>query len=78
MFAPTSPLPAALSRRRTHMSDTIVNRNSRSPQFLSGGAFERAAMVQFLASRGISARFMGADDGEEGEGEAGGQGCATQ
>ncbi|KAK8853074.1 hypothetical protein IAR55_003775 [Kwoniella newhampshirensis] len=80
MFASTSK-PPTLSFNKTHRQSTIIERNTRSARFSSGGAFERATLLQFLASRGIVTRVDGADD-DDGEGEIGDEGgirgCATQ
>ncbi|WRT70369.1 uncharacterized protein IL334_007367 [Kwoniella shivajii] len=82
MFAPThSTISPSFSR--THLAQNIMNRNTRLPRFLSGGAFERATLLQFLTSRGITVRTEIDPDGGEGEGESeedpqGVEGCATQ
>ncbi|WWC71849.1 uncharacterized protein I206_105808 [Kwoniella pini CBS 10737] len=78
MFAPTqTPMNPSFSRK--HLSETIVERNTRVPRFLSGGSFDRATLLQFFASRGITVRSQAHDDdvlnGDDGDGV---EGCATQ
>ncbi|WWD19486.1 hypothetical protein CI109_103946 [Kwoniella shandongensis] len=81
MFAPTSKPPIP-SFNRTHRQSTIIERNTRSARFYSGGAFDRATILQFLASRGVVTRVEGDDDDDDGGGEMGDEGgvrgCATQ
>nr|XP_018260705.1 uncharacterized protein I303_06420 [Kwoniella dejecticola CBS 10117]OBR82863.1 hypothetical protein I303_06420 [Kwoniella dejecticola CBS 10117] len=78
MFAPThASITPSFSRK--HLSETIIERNTRAPRFLSGGSFERATLLQFLASRGITVRSQAPDaDAMEGEDGDGVEGCATQ
>ncbi|WWC94713.1 hypothetical protein V866_001561 [Kwoniella sp. B9012] len=83
MFAPTH-MPISPSFSRMHLAQNIIERNTRLPRFLPGGSFERATLLQFLASRGIRVRaepasHMNGVDGEEGnEDDEGVEGCATQ
>ncbi|OCF32192.1 hypothetical protein I316_06106 [Kwoniella heveanensis BCC8398] len=80
IFGP-APTPIVPSFNKTHLAQTITERNTRLPRFLSGGAFERATLLQFLMTRGLVARVgdnlpgVADEDGEIGEG---GQGCETQ
>ncbi|WVR07807.1 hypothetical protein IAU60_004850 [Kwoniella sp. DSM 27419] len=73
MFAPTAQRPEP-SFARTHRAETIIDRNTRLPRFLSGGAFERAQLVQYLMSRGFLANVGPAD----GSGAEGGGGSGVQ
>ncbi|WVO18704.1 hypothetical protein L204_106424 [Cryptococcus depauperatus] len=70
MFSPIQNRPANFnSFCRTHLSEQIIDRNLRSPRFVSGSLFERAALLQMLANRGINVRIArsGEEDGEEGD-----------
>ncbi|WVR00334.1 hypothetical protein IAU59_007477 [Kwoniella sp. CBS 9459] len=88
IFGPTSNTLIP-SFNKTYLAQTITDRNTRLPRFLSGGAFERATLLQFLMTRGLVARAGGDDvDGagggmigladDDGENAEGGQGCETQ
>nr|XP_019044312.1 hypothetical protein I302_07596 [Kwoniella bestiolae CBS 10118]OCF23242.1 hypothetical protein I302_07596 [Kwoniella bestiolae CBS 10118] len=85
MFAPTHQ-PITPSFSRMHLAQNIIERNTRLPRFLPGGSFERATLLQFLASRGIRVRsevaaashLNGEGGGEGDEDDESVEGCATQ
>ncbi|WVF73160.1 hypothetical protein IAT40_007979 [Kwoniella sp. CBS 6097] len=80
IFGPTTTPPVP-SFNKTHLASTITERNTRLPRFLSGGAFERATLLQFLMTRGLVARVgenIPGEADEDGEIGEGGQGCETQ
>ncbi|KAK6909578.1 hypothetical protein I203_103599 [Kwoniella mangroviensis CBS 8507] len=82
MFAPTHK-PISPSFSRMHLTQNIIERNTRLPRFLPGGSFERATLLQFLASRGIRVRaepasHMNVENEERNEDDEGVEGCATQ
>lgn len=73
LFAPLNQKPSP-SFSRLHLQDRIVHANMDRTIERPTSAFGNASLLEFLASRGIRARFLG---GEE-EGEEGQQECTTQ
>jgi hypothetical protein len=72
IFAPLSkPPPNSFSR--LHLQDSIIKANTDRTRFQPSSTFGSASILEFLASRGIQARFAGGDEDEDGEPQ-----CATQ
>ena len=74
IFSPLSKPPNP-SFSRLHLRDEIIEANMDRSTYAPSSAFGSASLLDFLASRGISARFMngGAEEDEDGQPK-----CATQ
>ena len=71
--------PPTPSFARLHLRESIIKANTARRAFRPSSAFGSVSLLEFLASRGLTAR-VGLDglDEEEGEEEAGPQQCQTQ
>jgi hypothetical protein len=75
LFAPLNKPPSP-SFSRLHLQDQILHANMDRSFHQPPSAFGNASLIEFLASRGIQARFIGAAaDGDDEEGQ---QECTTQ
>jgi WD and tetratricopeptide repeat-containing protein 1 len=74
MFSPMTKPPTP-SFSRLHLRDEIIEANMDRSNYTPSSAFGTASLLDFLAARGISARFMngGAEEDENGQPQ-----CATQ